>query len=72
MVKTQNGIAKSNKKAVSRTLRLVRIAIFVALIIVGAFVKFPIGIVPVSMQFAFSHLSCSADWIPLSALRYTS
>ena len=53
MVKSQNGIAKSNKKAVSRTLRLVRIAIFVALIIVGAFVKFPIGIVPVSMQFAF-------------------
>ena len=37
----------------SRTLRLVRIAIFLALIIVGAFVKFPIGIVPVSMQFAF-------------------
>lgn len=34
-------------------MRLVRIAIFVALIIVGAFVKFPIGIVPVSMQFAF-------------------
>ena len=53
MVKTQNGNAKSNKKAVSRTLRRVRIAIFVALIIVGAFVKFPIGIVPVSMQFAF-------------------
>lgn len=53
MVKSQNGIAESNKKAVSRTLRLVRIAIFVALIIVGAFVKFPIGIVPVSMQFAF-------------------
>lgn len=44
---------KIKQKAVSRTLRLVRIAIFVALIIVGAFVKFPIGIVPVSMQFAF-------------------
>ncbi len=53
MVKTQNATTKSNSKAVSRTLRLVRIAIFVALIIVGAFVKFPIGIVPVSMQFAF-------------------
>ena len=44
---------KASSKAVSRTLRLVRIAIFLALIIVGAFVKFPIGIVPVSMQFAF-------------------
>lgn len=44
---------KTRSKAVSRTLRLVRIAIFLALVIVGAFVKFPIGIVPVSMQFAF-------------------
>lgn len=35
-----------------RTLRLVLIAIFVALIAVGAFIKFPIGIVPVSMQCA--------------------
>lgn len=53
MVKSQKSVSKSSSKAVSRTLRLVRIAIFVALIIVGAFVKFPIGIVPVSMQFAF-------------------
>ena len=53
MVKTQNTITKSSNKAVSRTLRIVRIAVFVALIIVGAFVKFPIGIVPVSMQFAY-------------------
>lgn len=44
---------KASSKTISRTLRLVRIAIFLALIIVGAFVKFPIGIVPVSMQFAF-------------------
>lgn len=53
MVNSQKSVSKSSSKAVSRTLRLVRIAIFVALIIVGAFVKFPIGIVPVSMQFAF-------------------
>lgn len=44
---------KTSSKALSRTVRLVRIAIFLALVIVGAFVKFPIGIVPVSMQFAF-------------------
>ena len=53
MVKSQKIQSKSSKTAVSRTLRIVRIAVFVALIIVGAFVKFPIGIVPVSMQFAF-------------------
>lgn len=35
-----------------RTLRLVLIAVFIALIAVGAFIKFPIGIVPVSMQCA--------------------
>ena len=40
------------QKRKSRTLRLVLIAIFVALIAVGAFIKFPIGIVPVSMQCA--------------------
>lgn len=33
-------------------MRLVLIAVFVALIAVGAFIKFPIGIVPVSMQCA--------------------
>lgn len=44
---------KFSAKSTSRTLRLVRIAVFLALIIVGAFIKFPIGIVPVSMQFAF-------------------
>lgn len=38
-------------------MRLARIAVFLALIIVGAFVKFPIGIVPVSMQFAFCTLA---------------
>ncbi len=53
MVKSQKIQSKSSKNAVSRTLRIVRIAVFVALIIVGAFVKFPVGIVPVSMQFAF-------------------
>lgn len=42
-----------NTKTKNRTLRLVYIAIFVALIIVGAFIKFPVGIVPVSMQCAF-------------------
>ena len=35
-----------------RTLRLVLIAVFVALIAGGAFIKFPVGIVPVSMQCA--------------------
>lgn len=40
------------KRALS-TARLVRIAIFVALIIVGAFIKIPIGAVPVSLQMTF-------------------
>lgn len=40
------------QKKRGRTLRLVLIAIFVALIAVGAFIKFPIGIVPVAMQCA--------------------
>lgn len=53
MVKSQKSASKSAQKNVGRTVRLVRIAVFVALIIVGAFVKFPVGIVPVSMQFAF-------------------
>lgn len=34
------------------TVRLVLVAVFVALIAVGAFIKFPIGIVPVSLQCA--------------------
>ena len=42
-----------NRQNKNRTLRLVLIALFVALIAVGAFIKFPIGIVPVSMQCAF-------------------
>ena len=42
-----------NTKTKNRTRRLVYIAIFIALIIVGAFIKFPVGIVPVSMQCAF-------------------
>lgn len=45
--------AKKASKVRTYTVRLVRIAIFVALIAVGAFIKFPIGIVPVSMQCAF-------------------
>lgn len=40
------------QKYKGRTLRLVLIAIFIALITAGAFIKFPIGIVPVSMQCA--------------------
>ncbi|MCM1306873.1 MAG: biotin transporter BioY [Bacteroides sp.] len=40
------------KRRKNRTLRLVLIAVFIALIAVGAFVKFPVGIVPVSMQCA--------------------
>jgi len=45
--------AAKKQKIKNRTLRLVLMAVFVALIAVGAFIKFPIGIVPVSMQCAF-------------------
>ncbi|MDE5601140.1 MAG: biotin transporter BioY [Clostridia bacterium] len=48
--KTANSVKLQKRK--SRTLRLVLIAIFIALIAVGAFIKFPIGIIPVSMQCA--------------------
>lgn len=41
------------QKRKNRTLRMVLIAMFVALIAVGAFIKFPVGIVPVAMQCAF-------------------
>ncbi len=41
-----------NATKMRSTSRLVLIAVFVGLIIVGAFIKFPIGIVPVSMQCA--------------------
>ncbi|MDE6303062.1 MAG: biotin transporter BioY, partial [Clostridia bacterium] len=44
------------KKYKGRTLRLVLIAIFIALITAGAFIKFPIGIIPVSMQCAMCML----------------
>lgn len=44
---------KKASKARHYTVRIVRIAAFVALIAIGAFIKFPIGIVPVSMQCAF-------------------
>lgn len=49
---------KLNKaqKRKGRTLRLVLIAIFIALITAGAFIKFPIGIVPVAMQCAMCML----------------
>lgn len=49
----ENIKANMNRQNKNRTLRLVLIALFVALIAVGAFIKFPIGIVPVSMQCAF-------------------
>lgn len=49
MVKTAKGKVKSRR---GRTLDIVLIALFVALITVGAFIKFPIGIVPVALQCA--------------------
>lgn len=48
--------AKPVQKRKNRTLRLILIALFVALIAVGAFIKFPIGIVPVAMQCAMCML----------------
>lgn len=48
---------KTVARAKAYTLRMARIAIFVALIAVGAFIKIPIGIVPVAMQFAFAMLA---------------
>ena len=53
MANPQNTTSTKLKKRRGRTLRLVLISLFVALIAVGAFIKFPIGIVPVSMQCAF-------------------
>lgn len=49
-----NGDIKKRKRAnvKTQTLRMARIAVFVALIAAGAFVKIPIGIVPVSLQCA--------------------
>lgn len=47
------GLTAKSSKALRRTSRLVAIAVFVALITVGAFIKVPIGIVPASMQCAF-------------------
>lgn len=49
-----NGDIKKRKRenVKTQTLRLARIAVFVALIAAGAFVKIPIGIVPVSLQCA--------------------
>ncbi len=61
MLSTQTVKTHSATKTVARakmyTLRMARIAIFVALITVGAFIKIPIGIVPVAMQFAFAMLA---------------
>lgn len=48
----QNTSTLKLQKRKNRTLRLILIALFVALIAVGAFIKFPIGIVPVAMQCA--------------------
>lgn len=57
-------------KAARRTAKLVRIALFTALIAAGAFVKFPIGIVPVSMQMAMCILCCLTlgPWDSLAAV----
>ncbi len=48
----QKSLTIVKSKGARRTSRVVMIAMFVALIIVGAFIKIPIGIVPVSMQMA--------------------
>ncbi len=48
----QKSLTGERKTTLRRTARLAVIAMFVALISVGAFIKFPIGIVPVSMQMA--------------------
>ncbi len=48
--------AIGSKNIRHRTLRMVMIAVFVALIAVGAFIKVPIGIVPVSLQLAMAML----------------
>ncbi len=50
-------MVSATAKRRGRTLRLALIAMFVALIAVGAFIKVPIGIVPVSLQMAFALLS---------------
>ena len=52
----QNTSTLKLQKRKNRTLRLILIALFVALIAVGAFIKFPIGIVPVAMQCAMCML----------------
>ena len=48
----QKSLTAKRQNSLKRTARLAVIAMFVALITVGAFIKFPIGIVPVSMQMA--------------------
>ncbi len=48
---------KSAQKNQNRTRDLVLIAIFVALITLGSFLRFPLGSVPISMQFAFCLLA---------------
>ena len=48
----QRSLTAKRQNSLKRTARLAVIAMFVALITVGAFIKFPIGIVPVSMQMA--------------------
>lgn len=52
MAQSKNLQINKVQRRKNRTLRLVLIAVFVALIAVGAFIKFPVGIVPVSMQCA--------------------
>ncbi len=50
-------MAKLTVKNQNRTRDLVMIAMFVTLITLGAFIRFPLGNVPVSMQFAFCLLA---------------
>lgn len=52
MIRARNLQINKVQRRKNRTLRFVLIAVFIALIAVGAFIKFPIGIVPVSMQCA--------------------
>lgn len=57
MQKYMSSMKRMSAQSRSRTTRIVFIAVFVALIAVGAFIKVSIGIIPVSMQFCFCMLA---------------
>lgn len=63
----QKSLTAKRQNSLRRTARLATIAVFVALIAVGAFIKVPIGIVPVSLQCAFCIL-CALTLGPWDSL----